>query len=93
MVTLYISNEERLTKLIRVVYLKPLAASLGAAAASFSLTFVLSSSFADLDKLKYFYLLLFNSFVFGLLFLITVRKIKYFEIYELQSFFSRFKRV
>lgn len=85
--------KERLTKLIRTVYLKPLVASLGAAAVSFSITFLLSSSFADLDKLKYFYLVLFNSFVFGLLFLITVIKVKYFERYELQSFFSRFKRV
>lgn len=93
MMTLYINNEEPFTKLIHIVYLKPLAASLGAAVASFFLTFVLSSLFADLGKLKYLYMLFFNSFVFGILFLVTVIKVKYFESFELQAFFRRFKRV
>jgi len=85
--------KERFTKLIHVVYLKPLAASLGAAVVSFFLTFVLSSSSADLGKLKYFYLLFFNCLVFGVLFLLTIMKVKYFESYELRSFFNTFKEV
>ncbi len=85
--------KERLSKLIHFVYLKPLAASLGAAVVSFFLTFLLSSSFADLGKLQYLYLLLFNSLIFAILFLLTVIKVRYFAGYEVRWLLNRFKRV
>lgn len=85
--------KEKLSKLIHFVYLKPLAASLGAAVVSFSVTFVLGSSFVDLGKINNLYLLLFNSLIFGLLFLFTVVKVGYFAGYEVRWFLNRFKRV
>jgi O-antigen/teichoic acid export membrane protein len=82
---------ERLTKLIHTVYLKALAASLGAAIVSFALTLWLSSSFADLGRLEHLYLLIFNSILFGALFLLTVIKARYFHVGEVRSFFSSLK--